>query len=528
MRNSQILTVIEKWSERKIDGKKFNEIFQIDGIPVWYFFEPLFKQEYLPKPFKNLVEIESDVKEGRTPTRFESLKLKLAQFGLRKGMRASEGVKWFIASFKKPRGGEKKVLFLGYTNQVARKGGELKPAGFHEVVDVLKERKAKPLVLFCDPLSKNSLRGLLEFPDLLYSYVDPKTVKESKRLAHELNRKWKEISEEKKEKLFTFDGRSYWRFLRNELNFLFSKEMMTVLITYYLTFKKIVEKYGIKVIYLTALGGFYEPLLLGVAYKLDKKVVHSSHGYVGRFLIVRDEFLRNVALAAWGWEERERWLKLGIKKESIFVTGSPFFDEIARHRTKKEKDKTKRTVTILPTALVEYKIVGKNEYFSYIRKCLAQLSKVKNIKKVVIKLHPDEKHKPEYESVARSLKLTNVEVVQKPGKEFLYAVLRDSDLLISFGTTADVEGLMLDKDIIVIDGLKRGPIAELSKKDKYREAVVVTDKNDDLTGVVTKVLTDKKVRRNLGEKRRRYLVNSFYKIDGKAHERIADLVESLL
>lgn len=528
MKPARISSVIEKWSERKIDGKKFNEIFKVDAVPVWYFLEPLIKGAYLPRPFKTLAEMEEGVKSKKFAAKSD-LKSALTQLGLRKGLWLNEKIKWSISSSKAAQTGKKDVLFLCYTNQAVKdEKGEMRPVGFSDVVDALKNRGVKPIVLFCDPLSKNSFRGLLKFPDLLYGYVDSEIIKESKRLSHELNREWKKIGEKEKAELFTFNGKSYWRFLKGELNFLFSKEMLATLITYYLTFKRIIEGHKIKVVYLASLGGFYESLLLGAAHKLNRKVVHSPHGYGDRYFIVRDELVENVFFVAAGNEDRRRLLKLGINGRNIFVVGSPFFDKIAEYRSEREEDKAEKTITILPTALVEYKLAGKDEYFKYIRRCLTQISKVKNVKKVIIKLHPDEKYKSEYESVAKSLKLTNVEAVQKPRKEFLYAILRDSDLLISFGSTADVEGLMLDKDVIVIDGLKKGLIAERAKKDKYREAVTVINKNDNLTSAIIKVLTDEKVRKKLKEKRRRYLASSFYKINGRTHERVADLIKSLV
>jgi len=529
MKPVQTSSVIEKWSEKRIDDKKFNENFQVDGIPVWYFLEPLIKGVYLPRQFKTLARIEEDVRSNRIPTRLENSKSNLTHFGLRKGLMVNERIKRFIAPSKRKKTGKKDVLFLGYTNEVTRsERGELRPIGFYEVIDTLNDRGAKPLVLFCDPISANSFRGLLKFENLLYSYIDPEIIKESKRLSRELNREWKKIGEGKKEELFIFGGKSYWRFMKSELNFLFSKEMLATLITYYLTFKRIIESHKIKLVFLVSLGGFYESLLLGVACRLNKKVVYSPHGYGGRYFVVRGELLKNVNFAAWGDEEKRRLLRLGIKNKNIVVTGSPFFDKIAEYKSKKEKPKTENTITFLPTALVEYKLAKKDEYFDYIWRYLTQVNKVKNVKKVIIKLHPDEKYKSEYESIVKSLKLTNVEIIQKLGKEFLYTVLRDSDLLTSFGSTTDIEGLMLDKNVIVIDGLKKSPLAELAKKDKYREAVVVIDKNDDLTNTITKVLNDGELQRKLKQKRREYLANSFYKIDGKAHERIANLIESLV
>jgi hypothetical protein len=116
-----------------------------------------------------------------------------------------------------------------------------------------------------------------------------------------------------------------------------------------------------------------------------------------------------------------------------------------------------------------------------------------------------------------------VEVIQKPGKEVLYSILRDSDLLISFGSTADVEGLMLDKDVIVIEGF----FADSYQKDLYKQAVVQIEKDGDLTSVIDKILNTSKMRDRLKRKRKKYLDQAFYKIDRKAHERIAKLIVRL-
>ncbi len=524
MKNNPVMGIIEKWSDRKITALKFNERFQVDGIPVWYFFEPLLKQEYLPRPFKSLAEIEENVKINKTATWFENLKLRLTSFGLKKGLLINERVKWSIASSKRRETGKKDVLLLGYTNRIVLgKKGEPRPADVCDIADALKRKGAKPLVLICDPLTKNSFRGLLKFQNLLYNYIDPEIIKEAKRLSRELAGDWEKIDEKKKSELFTFDGKSSWRFLKAELNFLFSRELLTTLITYYLTFKKIVESHKIKVICLTALGGFYEALLLGVAYKLDKKVVYSAHGYGGRYFVVRDVFIKNVKFAAWGNEEGGILLRLGVNDKNIFLVGAPAFDETAKYRRKAVR-KAKKTAVLLSQSFVEAKDMGEKEYFDYTRKLLTQISKAKSVGKLVIKMHPLERRKHRYESIVKSLGMKNVEITQKPGKAALYSILSASDLLISYGSTTDIEGLMMDKNVILIDGMRKGPVAEMMKKDKYREAVVVIGKNDNVTSTIEKVLTRADLQGELKRKRQRYLANSFFKIDGKSHERVAGLI----
>lgn len=308
--------------------------------------------------------------------------------------------------------------------------------------------------------------------------------------------------------------------------FVYSPEFIRTFAKYYLALKNIVEEHKVKGIFITGLVGLYESATLQLSLDKNLKIFCCQHGAY-RELFVGKELLKNVTFFASGPEERRTLLGCGINDKQIFVTGSLFFNKVAKYR-KRKIEKIKKTITLVTQPLAEDKYVGEKEYFDYIRKFLIQINKVKNIEKIVIKLHPREKYKSRYESIVKSLGVKNVRVTQELGKDALYSILSDSDLLISTGSTTDIEGLALGKDVIVIDGLKRGPLAELTKKDKYREAVVVIDKDNDIAGTVTKVLTGKDLQRELGRKKRRYLENSFYKIDGKAHERVADLISRLI
>lgn len=513
--------ILEKLPEKKVDSRKFNEVFHVDGIPLWYFLEPLMKTPYMPKPFRSLVEIERDVKEDKTLPASESLKLSL----LRKALAANEKIKFWITRAKQKkteRIGKVNVMFLTYTNQIfeTKKGSEF--LGFGDVVNDLKKRGVKLLVLVCDPLSKNSLFELKKFDNPLYAHIDSETIRESERVSRELVKEWKKVD---KKTLFTFQGENYWKFFKNEMNFLFSREILATLIKYYLTFKKIFKRHNLELIYLTGIIGIYESAIFGAACKLNKKIVYSPHGY-GSYaapLFIREEFYKNFLFATSGVEEKRKLLKLGIKPESIFMTGNPFFDKIAAYMGKRIGGIKKKTITLLTQPLIEDKYTDEKEYFHYIRKFLIQINNVKNVAKIVVKLHPRERYKSRYESIVKSLGLKNVRVTHEPGKEALYSILSDSDLLISFGSTTDIEGLMLGKNVVVIDGLKKGLTPELLKKDRYRKVTTTIDKDDDLTSTITKVLNPK-ILKKLNQKREKYLMKSFFKIDGRAYQRVADLI----
>lgn len=520
-----ISDILKKLPEKRLNSRRFNEVFRIDGIPVWYFMEPFINSSFLSKPFKPRWEIIQEIKRDKSPSLLDKSRFKLFAFVVKKGLTINEKIKYLISKSGKKDSGEiekKDALFIASTDQIFEKNGKLEFLEFGKIVNYLKiGKKVRPLVLACDPFSKNSFFKLNRYGPLLYDYITPEILRESKQSSCDLHKKWKILDEEQKIKLFIYQGRSYWKFFENDMNFLFSKELLFTFIKYYLTFKEILKKHDIKVVYLTSFVGLYELSALGAVYKLNRKVVHSSHGYTRGGVMGTWEFVKNILFAAGGEEHRRDLLKRGIKKESIAVTGFPFLDEIVYHRRGRAR-RTKKTVTLLTTRLVESKLMGKEEYFKLIRETLVQIRNVKEVGKIIIKLHPREEYKSEYESIARSLGLRNVEVIQEPGKISLYSVINDSDLLIGFGSTAVLEGLMFGKDAIHLEMLETRPIFE------FKKATFCVKKVDEITEAVRKVLTDKRVKKRLRIQRERYLRQAFYAIDGKAHERVADLITHIV
>jgi len=511
--------IIEELPERKVDSQKFNEVFQVDGIPLWYFLEPIMRTSYIPKPFRGLAEIERDIKENKTSPSSMSLKLSL----LRKALAMNEKIKLWITRAKRKKAkriGKMDIMFLVYTNQIFKteKGSEF--LGFGGVVKDLKKRGVKPLALVCDPFSKNSLFGLKRFDDSLYAHVDSEIIKESERLSRELVKRWRKVN---KKKLFTFQGKNYWKFLKNEMNFLFSREMLAILIKYYLTFKKIIKKHDLKLLYLTGFIGIYESAILGAADKLNKKIVYSPHGY-GSYVApqyLRKEFYKNFLFAASGAEEKRKLLRLGINPRSIFVTGSPFFDKIAEYRNKKIRKTGKKTITLLTNKFVEDGYMGKSEYFEFIRDIMAQIDKIDYPKKIIIKMHPAEKYKTEYERIIKSLGIKDAMTTKVADKDGLYSILSSSDLLVSFGiaSTVDVEGLMVGKDVIVVKGLAKKLVPA-----EYERVLKRAKPQSDWTALINRIFSDKTVRETLRKRREKYVRECFFKIDGKAHKRAADFI----
>ncbi len=515
----QILEQLRDLSEKKIDSEKFGEKFQIDGMPAWWFLWSFVNSSFLPRPFKSLLEIEEEINNKKNPTSLEKINFEFREFFMRRALAANEIIKFYISKRggRKIETGEKDVLFLAVTDKINLKDGKIEYVEFEKIISELKNENVKCLVLTGDPFSKNSLFKLNKYESLIYDYITPDILKMSKKITKELREKWKDLDEKSKIDLFTFNGNSYWKYFENDINYLFSKEVLYTLTKYYLTMKDIIENRKIKVVYLTSFTNFYDLSLLGAAHELDKKVVYSSHGYT-RGTPGKWKFMKNVIFAAGGDENVKDLVIRDVKRNQIVITGYPFLDEIAKHRGKPPQ-KTKKTVALLTTIAVESKFIERDEYFKMIREVLEQLKKVEEIDKVVIKLHPKEKYRSEYESAAKSVGLENVEIVQKGP---LHRILRESDLLIGFGTTAVLEGLMMGKDAIHLEMLETRPVFE------FTEATLRVKKLDELAGTVKKIIADKKSRTQLNEKRERYLKKAFYRIDGRAYERVAKLIKSFV
>lgn len=520
--NKVVLQLIRDLPQKKINDKTFGEAFQLDGIPLWYLLEFLI-DAYFPKPFKAPWEIEEDIRRKHVGSFYDRLKHGISSFILRKGILLNEEIKHVISGGDHPKENEKfDVLFVQLTPQILKKNGKLVFLESEKIIEALKRRGIKPLVLVADPVSKNSLLELRRYCPLLYKYQTNEVPTESKLLARTLSRMWKNLDEKTKMKMFEVGNKSYWRYFKLDLDFLFSEEILFIFIKFYLTFKKILKNHDIKMVYLTSLGGFYGPAILGAAHQLERKVLYASHGYT-MVPTIRRDFAENVLVMASGAEEKKNFIRGGFKKRNVFITGSPFYDEIVKHKARVKRKADGVSVCLLTTQLVESKLMKKEEYFCLIRKTIKQLSEVNEIKKIVIKLHPAEKYRKEYESIIKSLNLKNVEINQSSTKAELYSVMANSDLIIGFGSTALLEGLMLGKDAIHLD-----PFLKTPEFYTFREGCVCTRDLENLRILVRKILADKEVKKVLKRKRERYLRRCFYKIDGKAHERIAEVIEKIL
>ena len=106
----------------------------------------------------------------------------------------------------------------------------------------------------------------------------------------------------------------------------------------------------------------------------------------------------------------------------------------------------------------------------------------------------------------------------------LHELITASDLVIGSISGAQVEALLLDKDVI---NLVYEKVSDPLLMDKFGAAVTVFNPSE-LTMTISKILNSKELQEKLKIGRKRYIDYCLYKFDGKASNRIMDLIKDII
>lgn len=517
---NEIDEFLRDWSEKKtIEGKTFDELFNIEGIPLWWFYRRFFTPHVMPKQFNTFKLIENNKKLTATDKIKFSSKTKILKtwFSLHEKNKLKHFTKKTTCS------SEEKVLFLSYTAHLSK---EKEVFRIQRIIDkIKKDRQVKELVLFADPLSSRSYKKLTN-QENIYSYYDKTLSNKAKNTAKNLFRKWQKIDQNTKNNLLKSKNYSLWTYLKYSFDFFFSEEFFYILILYYEICKKIIKMENIKIIILTSQSGFFEKCMLAAAKTLNLPSIQIQHGiglgildvtYPTKRLVFSDDYKKEL-------------IENGLKKENIIVTGPIIFDDIIinKNTNPRKKEKRKKTNILIATgSFIEDSLLSKKKYFKKIKKLLTVIQKINNTS-VIIKLHPREKYETEYQKILNELKFYRAEVLQKISRERFYNLIRECDSFINFGSTTAFEAMIIDKPIVTIE------LISLNKsifKDNFCQiiknsgATININYNEDLKGGIEKSLKNEEI---FKIKRKEFVKKYCYKVDGKAYERTVDYIYSLI
>ena len=509
----KILEKLENWAD------PLKKELYYEDLPLWFVFRQMFLTNSFPNRFfkysvKNLVEnINSNNKKSK----------KIISKLVRTAIVLNENVKIQIRKRKKKvvKNDSKKVLFFTQLDKI--KGEKIEKIG-NLLDEFNKQSIMKSYLLAYEPIEKNTFFNL-KIPDhMAYDYINSEALKKAKNESLKLNKKWKEISEEKKLDLLRIGTKSIYPYIKNELNYLFSKEFLWLIILNYESQKKLLEEENIQLVCSTGAGTFYPKMLFAAAKNLGIPTFIMQHGIC--FGYVEKDLLNDTIFSVFGKHSKKELIEEGIKEENISVTGASIFDEILPYIGQKKEE---NIVTFLTDGLYIYGLVSEKEYFDSIKKWIDKINNVENIK-IIIKTHPEEKeHLNKYKEIIKNF--DNVDLISTPGKQVLYPIINKSKVIINFGSTAALEAMILDKSVITITDFHNSKVVEFDKvveRIKNSGASINLSKNGDISLAVRKVLDNKEFQKEISEKRKNFVLDSCYILDGNSSKRSVELIKKTL
>lgn len=504
-------------SRKELWGRKFDEYFNVHGVPLRWFFHTIITSGTLPSLFVS----QARMKDAQSLRFYEHVKFSLGSHLFRFFLQLNENFKQVVYSLQKKRdkqGGtqeKKKVLFLTFPHHLA---GDSESAIFRigGVVNALKEDgTAEPFVLVAQPFTSFSSKKLPSFAASPFWYADRGVRAQARTVAHSLSALWKKLSTTEKERIFTLNGHPFWPKLRYTLDFLFSKRFLYYLCFYYLVFDRVINRESISAVVVTSVSGFFEKCLFAAAKKNDVPVVCIQHGTADNFGS-KDYFLGRTTLALFSDYYKKIWVDGGMNPNDVVVTGPVIFDGIEKY-IKKRGQATFKRFLILTQPFVEEKILKRDMYLARLQQIIDQIRRCAPQAAIVLKIHPRESRK----TYLRFVRENALDLITSQDRGLFYKTIHDSDVVIHFGTGAAFETMAVGTLTITV---------RLDKDSNFYFYSLVERNNagplcsyDELFDVLRK-LGNIRLASFFRQNQQRFVRTFCYKIDGMSAMRVVKLI----
>ncbi|NQU98290.1 hypothetical protein HQ533_02390 [Candidatus Woesearchaeota archaeon] len=421
----------------------------------------------------------------------------------------------------------KKIMFLSHTNSLlkGKSGFELDRAeDLRKLVNCTKGFESYLSVV--EPFSKNSLFSLIKYPNIVYSYASFKLVLESWNLSKKLSAQKKTFL--KKVEFEDSRAEAIFNSLRPLLNFNLSRENIFFVIFYYKLYCEILSKEKIDFLFLysVAVGDIFSRCAAAAAEEKNIYLGGTFHGY-GLALInplAPDKFLYFVP----GKLFKNKLISLGVDKDIIKVTGALFLSKIVKfmNYSKTNNRKYVKKVLFITAPFVESNFIGHAEYFAIITN-LFKIFKSFGDLEFIWKSHPREKYIKDYEKVIGALSMNNIIHDSSRSKSDLYSLITGSDLVLSLGSTVDIESFLLNKPVVFLDFID---INSRYFIDDYKESddvfCVKIKELSKLKDVLNQFVENKLPRKDNVKLLKEFVRENLYSLDDKVSQRIFDAIKN--
>jgi UDP-N-acetylglucosamine 2-epimerase len=219
---------------------------------------------------------------------------------------------------------------------------------------------------------------------------------------------------------------------------------------------------------------------------------------------------------------RDLLINCGIDESRVVVTGRPTYDALIRAEESFKKEQICKKFGLDPTRKIvvyatENLLPWETQPLVY---ALCTIMKKLSDVQFVIKVHPSEPSLSLYERVSKDVGVQCL--ITRDAN--IYEILFVCDLMITGFSTAALDAMILDKPVVTMNftGLEDPiPFAESG-------AAIGVYRKEETEQAIRDGLYDEAVRERLAKDREKFVFEQAYKKDGKATERIVDLIEQMV
>ena len=522
MKKKEFIDFLERFSTTNFKGRNIKKCAQIDGIPLWWFVRLSFLNGHCP--FKSMqFGYMAKLYDKKKSFSFINFKKKLIVFLFNKLFLFNEFFRWIVSIASKEyfnKDSNKRILFLAHTNGLIR--GEKNCWGVDRVDDVRQlidsSNELSSYLSVVEPPSRNSFFSLRKYPNLLYKNITMNLLFKSFFKSLCLRRKVKSFL--KTVSFKTEEEQKMFFLLKPSFSFFLSFEKIFLTVLYYLLYRELIQKRDISFVFLYSTGDLFARCAMAAA---DKEGIFAGsilHG-LGSFSLrpeVPDKFVFFVS----GEFYKNNLVSLDCKPEQIHITGAVFMSQISRFKPDLRRH---NRVLFLTSPLIEYNIRSKEDTISLMKEIFLIFKDYPKTK-FVLKPHPNERFIHIYHNLKKELSVSNLEIVSGKSKDNLYNWINKSDFLLSFGSTASFEALLLKKPSIIFDFFGdhfEGSFDTIMDSGFF----IKTDKINTLRTYLKEALSNNSFFNQMMSKRKDFIESQVKFNDDKIPQRVFEIVREL-
>ncbi len=520
------------FSSRKLsNGKSFDELFQVDSIPLFWFYKRYLLKHVLPRPLNTYEEL----LEAKELTPLRQLQLQLSSLVIKKYLLFNERRKVNAAFRQSTKRGKKytsahhgqtdtpKAIFLTYPDHLSEENQLYR---IQSIIDVLhQDALLEPFPLFVTPLSSLNKKSLQDFssnyPDFctIYHYCDEEIKLKAEQQAAQIVGQWKQLDTAMIAGGLKVNNHKLWPYLSPAFSLFMSKEFLFITLMYYEAGKKIIEEENVAITFISGQNGLLERCLAAASKTQGIPCMLVPHGYAIGNLPPQD-VLDNMYLPIFNKKTADTFIKSGLSEKQFRVTGPAMYDNIVKYQVVKQRTKTApgQNLLLLTQPLIEDNLISTKAYFKMVETVLKEILAIPGTS-ITIKLHPREKGIKRYQELAQRLeggkiKSRRISIRQKGELNLLYRLLAEAKVVINFFATAGVlEASILDVPSITFPYNQK----KSGKYGGFDPSLYVWER-ESLRPAIKKLLGNPSLLR----KERQKMVKEFCTIiDGKSSERVA-------